>query len=101
MNQMSLQPELNTVNELSRFKGFYCLVGVVAKVSKSQTPYWIIKLCDAFDTVDVVAFSLEDELQKMKNFGFIHLEAKRTRCNQTYYWQADFIYAVDEVHIRY
>ena len=101
MTIRSVQPLLSDVSALSRFKGYYCLAGIVTKLDRDGNPYWILTLMDAFDSVDVVARHLENEIKRFVAFGYIHLEAARFNYHGNTFYRADFIIAVDEIPAKY
>jgi 3'-5' exoribonuclease len=97
----SLQPTLSLANKLSRFKGFYCMAGMVIKFNQCGEPYWVITLMDAFSHIMVNVAHKECALDRMSPYGFVHLEASRVKSRGEQYFVADYIYGVDEIPEKY
>ena len=97
----SLQPTLAVANTLSRFKGFYCMAGMVVRFNHCGEPYWIITLMDAFSHIMVNVAQKECDLGRMSPYGFVHLEASRIKSPEGDYYVADYIYTVDEIPEKY
>ena len=75
----SLQPELSEAKKLARFKGFYCMAGLVAKLNQHGKPYWVITLMDAFTEFEVIATQIDCDIKHFSHFGFVHVEAKKIK----------------------
>lgn len=98
----SLQPTLAVANTLSRFKGFYCMAGMVVRFNQCGEPYWVITLMDAFSHILINAAQNGCDLARLSPFGFVHVEASRVRSlSGEHYYVADYIYAVDEIPEKY
>ncbi|MBC6987553.1 MULTISPECIES: HDIG domain-containing metalloprotein [unclassified Alteromonas] len=97
----SLQPELSEAKKLARFKGFYCMAGLVAKLNQHGKPYWVITLMDAFTEFEVIATQIDCDIKHFSHFGFVHVEAKKIKTTVGEVHVADFIYAVDEIPEKY
>ncbi len=102
MKNDSLQPTLAVANTLSRFKGFYCMAGMVVRFNQCGEPYWVITLMDAFSHIMVNVAHKECDLGQMSPYGFVHIEASRVKLSSSEFcYIADYIYAVDEIPEKY
>lgn len=100
MTSTSLQPELRDTASFSRIKGFYCLTGLITQINEQGQPYWELTLSDAYTSLVVISLELDNVIDKLQPFSFVHLEAKRID-NIAPKFKADFIYPVNEIPRKY
>lgn len=93
----SKQPQLNAVFGLSRFSGYYFLVGLKAKLDRNKQPYWEILIQDAQETLWVYSRNIEMFSPMLVPCSVIQLECARRRKNGKFYFVCDWINVVNKI----
>ncbi|MBE1302438.1 MAG: HDIG domain-containing protein [Alteromonadaceae bacterium] len=97
----SKQPQLNPVYGLSRFSGYYFLVGLNAKLDRYKHPYWEILIQDAHETVSVYSRDIEGLIPSLAPYSIIQLECARSRKNGKFFFVCDWIEIANEIPIKH
>lgn len=93
----SKQPQLDAVHGLSRFSGFYFIIGINLHLTSNNMPYWKILIQDSVETIAVYTDTIKHFVQRLNPFSPIQIECAKRRYRGGYYFVADYINPVDEI----
>ena len=82
---ISEQPRLNNFSHLSRFKGYYRLVGLSVKIDRNKQPYWVVQLSDMHHCVSAYFFSVPSNMHDFHHGAMLQCEISIKRHKRNRY----------------
>ena len=81
----SEQPNLNNFSHLQRFKGYYRLVGLSAKIDRNKHPYWVVQLSDMHHCVSAYFFAVPSNMHDFHHGAMLQCEISIKRHKKSRY----------------
>lgn len=85
MNNITVYPNLNNIHHVKRFKGYYRLVGLSAKIDSNKQPYWVVKLSDMYQSISAYLFVKPSSMDEFHHGTILQCEISIKRHKQNQY----------------